>query len=150
MDLEIAYDKIYRYVYFKVNDRAVAEDITQETFLKYLSKKNAVHDYEMKFLYTIAKNLCIDEYRRIKPEALTEEHAETLAAKDDPFLERYAVREALSKLSEEDRELLLLRYVNDAQVGTIAGILNISRFAVYRKLKEAESRLKKELKEDDR
>ena len=81
MDIETAYDKIYRYVYFKVNDRAVAEDITQETFLKYLSKKNGIHDYEMKYMYTIAKNLCIDEYRRIKPEALTEEHAETIAAK---------------------------------------------------------------------
>ena len=150
MDLETAYDIIYRYVYFKVNDRAVAEDITQETFLKYLSKKNGIHDYEMKYMYTIAKNLCIDEYRRIKPEALTEEHAETIAAKDDGFLERYAVREALMKLSEEDRELLLLRHVNDAPVGTIAGLLNISRFAVYRKLKDAELRLKEKLEVSDR
>ena len=39
MDLESAYDKIYRYVYFKMNDQTVAEDITQETFLRFISQK---------------------------------------------------------------------------------------------------------------
>nr|MCR4618735.1 RNA polymerase subunit sigma-24 [Lachnospiraceae bacterium] len=32
MDLEKAYDKIYRYAYFKLNNQAIAEDVTQETF----------------------------------------------------------------------------------------------------------------------
>ena len=35
LDLQEQYDKIYRYCYFKLYDRNLAEDITQETFLKY-------------------------------------------------------------------------------------------------------------------
>ena len=42
MDLENAYDKIYRYVYFKVKNQTVAEDITQETFLHFISQKGSI------------------------------------------------------------------------------------------------------------
>ena len=66
MDLENTYDKIYRYVYFRIKDQTVAEDITQETFLRFISQKGNIHDYEMKYLYTIARNQCIDEFRRLK------------------------------------------------------------------------------------
>ena len=38
MDLSEQYDKIYRYCYFKVHHCQTAEDITQETFLRYFSK----------------------------------------------------------------------------------------------------------------
>ncbi|MCR4897306.1 MAG: RNA polymerase subunit sigma-24, partial [Lachnospiraceae bacterium] len=37
MDFEKAYDKIYKYAYFRVGDRATAEDITQEAFLRFLA-----------------------------------------------------------------------------------------------------------------
>lgn len=67
MDLEEQYDKIYRYCYFKVHSRETAEDITQETFLRFFESRN----YEdtgkpLHYLYTVARNLCIDEYRRKK------------------------------------------------------------------------------------
>ncbi len=39
MDLEEQYDKIYRYCYFKVRRRETAEDITQETFLRFFESK---------------------------------------------------------------------------------------------------------------
>ena len=64
MDIESYYDKIYKYIYFKVNNKNLAEDLTQETFLRYL--KSECNEPE-RYLYTIAGNLCIDEYRRIKP-----------------------------------------------------------------------------------
>ena len=63
MDLEKTYDKIYRYVYFRVGDRMIAEDITQESFLRFIGKYGNFHDYEIKYLYTIARNLCIDKTR---------------------------------------------------------------------------------------
>lgn len=40
MDLEEQYDKIYRYCYFKVHQRETAEDITQETFLRFLDSSD--------------------------------------------------------------------------------------------------------------
>ncbi|MCR5620045.1 MAG: DUF1492 domain-containing protein, partial [Lachnospiraceae bacterium] len=50
---------------------------------------------------------------------------------------------------DEDREILLLRYVNEESVGTICRALGISRFALYRKIKNAEEELKNNLKEDE-
>ena len=55
------------------------------------------------------------------------------------------VRVALSKLPVEDQELLLLRHVNGESVGTIGKALGLSRFAVYRRLKDAEEALRKGL-----
>ncbi len=142
MDLENAYDKIYRYVYFKMNDQTVAEDITQETFLRFISQKGSIQGYEIKYLYTIARNLCVDEFRRVKPESLSEGYEETLSAKDDLLEERIAIRDAVAKLPVEDQEILLLRYVNNESVGTISKTLGISRFALYRRLKNAEDKLR--------
>ena len=144
MDLEIIYDKIYRYVYFRVNDRMMAEDITQEAFLRYLGKYGDSGSMDIRYMYAIARNLCIDEYRRIKPESLSEE-MEEIPGDSGISEEKMAVREALEKLPYEDRELLLLSYVNEEPAGTICKALGISRFALYRRLKAAEERLRAEL-----
>ena len=59
MDLSEQYDKIYRYCYFKVHHCQTAEDITQETFLRYFSKNLSLDSSkELPYLYTIARNLC--------------------------------------------------------------------------------------------
>ncbi len=149
MDLENAYDKIYRYVYFRIKNQTVAEDITQETFLHFISQKGSIHDYEMKYLYTIARNLCIDEFRRMKPDSLSESLDDITSAHEDDLAEQLAVREAVAKLPNEDQEILLLRYVNNESVGTISKTLGISRFALYRRLKKAEDELRASLEADD-
>ena len=137
MDLEQIYDKIYRYAYFKVHDRHLAEDITQEAFLRYLNRSGN-RDYNIRYLYTITRNLCIDEYRKTLWEPITETFENSLG--DDPtesILTVFSVKEALAKMKEQDRELLLLRYVNEESVGTISKIRQCSRFAVYRQIKKA-------------
>jgi len=144
MDVEKIYDKIYRYVYFRVNDRALAEDITQETFLRYIGKYGNAGSVEIRYMYTIARNLCTDEYRRIKPESLSEE-MEEIPGDSGISEEKMAVRQALEKLPYEDREILLLRYVNEEPAGTICKALGISRFALYRRQKNAEDKLRREL-----
>lgn len=149
MDLENAYDKIYRYVYFRIKNQTVAEDITQETFLHFISQKGSIHDYEMKYLYTIARNLCIDEFRRMKPDSLSESLDDITSAHEDDLAEQLAVREAVAKLPNEDQEILLLRYVNNESVGTISKTLGISRFALYRRLKKAEDELRASLEAGD-
>ena len=40
MDIENYYDKIYRYICFKVNNKTLAEDLTQETFLRFLKSES--------------------------------------------------------------------------------------------------------------
>ncbi len=144
MDVGKIYDKIYRYVYFRVNDRTLAEDITQETFLRYIGKYGNAGSVEIRYMYTIARNLCTDEYRRIKPESLSEE-MEEIPGDSGISEEKMAVRQALEKLPYEDREILLLRYVNEEPAGTICKALGISRFALYRRQKKAEDKLRREL-----
>lgn len=148
MDLEEQYDKIYRYCYFKLHHRETAEDITQETFLRFLDS-GTYHDTgrALRYLYTIAGNLCIDEYRRRPVEPLSED----LAASEpqNQLLTNMAVRQALQELSPEDQELLLLRYVNEVPMAVICSLLNISRFAAYRRIQKALNQLHIYLKEED-
>ena len=74
MDIEEQYDKIYRYCYFKLSNQQLAEDITQETFLRFL-ESNTYYEKgkKLRYLYTIAHNLCVDIYRRKTEDPLTEE-----------------------------------------------------------------------------
>ena len=148
MDLEEQYDKIYRYCYFKTHSRETAEDITQETFLKLLeSKEYRDRGRALQYLYTIARNLCTDEYRRIKTCPLDEESQGSYS--DNEMLRRSYLRAALEKMDESDRELLLLRYVNEVPVNVIARLYGISRFALHRRLSKAVKDLKDRLGEED-
>ena len=142
MEIEQYYDKIYRYCYFKVNNKTLAEDLTQETFLRFLGSESIYPD---RYLYTIARNLCIDEYRKKKPELSDiEDNLEELWIQngfENAIVDKLYVKQALEELSDEERELLILRYVNDESMSEICKLTGISRFAVYRRLKEAKSRL---------
>lgn len=143
MDIESYYDKIYKYIYFKVNNKTQAEDLTQETFLRFM--KSECNEPE-RYLYTIAGNLCIDEYRRIKP-VFTEDEDITQVEEvfEDKILEKQVLANALKVLSDEDREMIVLRFVNEEPIGEIAKLYGISRFALTRKLNKAKNRLKEEL-----
>ena len=159
MDLEEQYDKIYRYCYFRLGNRQAAEDITQETFLRFLESKTYANiGKSLQYLYTTARNLCIDEYRRrllqqkYIQEPVSEEVAEDWEDRELPqetLILTMAVREALKVLPETDQELLLLRYANEVPVAVIARLFGSSRFAVYRKIENALERLRKTLKKED-
>lgn len=65
MNLEEYYNNIYRYCYLHTQNRHTAEDLTQETFLKFLETSNYQdRGKPLAFLYTIARNLCIDHIRQ--------------------------------------------------------------------------------------
>lgn len=148
MDLEEQYDKIYRYCYFKLHRRETAEDITQETFLRFLESSHYVNTGKaLQYLYTIARNLCIDEYRKPQTEAFDEEAADDDA--EEQMVTQISVRIALSEPEETDREILLLRYVNEVPVSVIGSLYGISRFAVYRKVSQAVKNLKGKLGKED-
>ena len=148
MDLEEQYDKIYRYCYFKTHSRETAEDITQEAFLRFFESRSYTdRGSALQYLYTIARNLCTDEYRRAKPCLLDEE---SLGSDSDAeMLMRSSLKDALDKLDEGDRELLLLRYVNQLPAHIIAGMYGLSRFALRRRLAKAVKEAKKMLEEGE-
>ena len=146
MDIEEQYDKIYRYCYFKMYDDQIAQDITQETFLRFCKQGlNLGSDKELPYLYTIAKNLCVDHFRRRTTESLEEITEEVIDDPTEDLISNLTLRMTISKLPEDEQELIFLRYVNEVSITTICKITGLSRFAVYRKLSKSLKWLKEEL-----
>ena len=108
-------------------------------------------------MYTIARNLCIDEYRKKQYQVFGGEFAEekdtgnrtykrmAVSDMEEKAVTSMAVQAALQELEEEDRELVLLRYVNEVPLSVICGIYHMSRFTCYRKLKKIVKVLKEKL-----
>jgi RNA polymerase sigma-70 factor (ECF subfamily) len=144
MKIEEEYDKIFRYCYYRLPDRQTAEDMTQEVFLHFLNSGYQEQGKEIRYLYTIARNLCIDESRKRKWQEIPSEYERSdEGVSSDELLEKLHIKKALMQLPEDDRELLVLRYVNEEPVSLICKELHISRFALYRRL----TRIKRNLKD---
>ena len=142
LDIDDLYDKIYHYCYYKLQNSDVAEDITQEAFLRFFeSDVTRDHTQSLKFLYTVAHNLCIDEYRRIKPLSLVDN--------DQPYYdnmeEHFALKNAMASLPDEDRDLIILRYVNEVPVNVLCKMYKVSRFVLYRRIKSILKQLRDQI-----
>lgn len=131
--------RLYRYLVFLTADRALAEDLFQETWIRVLERGHQ-YDGKSKFeswLFTIARNLVIDISRRKKMRSLEElANPETDAPYEPPDegavspLQLLVARESersvqmsLLKLPAYYREVLLLRFHEDLQLDEIAVIL---------------------------
>lgn len=144
-DIKEIYDKVYRYCFFRVRNSSAAEDMTQETFLRYFAQNKKIkHGEDMAYLYTIAKNLCADHFRKKQTEQLSEDcPTEGFADTSDT---KVAVRAALEKLDERQSEVLLLRYISGLSVNEAAKAMGISRFALHRLEQSALAQMRKYLK----
>ena len=135
MDLHEQYQKIFQYCASRIASRETAEDITQETFLRfYEHPEYHKQGKELQYLYTIARNLCIDEYRRKPVDPLPEDISEAHSGESD-WIDRLMLRSVLDSLPADDRELIVLRYVSGLSVAEIAKIRGVSWFAVHRAIK---------------
>ena len=142
IDLEDQYEKIYRYCYYRLRNRERAEDVTQETFLRWFASDTCRDKNQLlRYLYTVARNLCIDEYRRPVTQPLPEDLPEQ---ERDP-LASLVLRAELDKLAPEDRELVLLRYVNEVPMAVLGQLYGLSRFALRRRLNGILKTLRKAL-----
>jgi RNA polymerase sigma-70 factor (ECF subfamily) len=147
LELEDQYEKIYKYCYFKVKNRHLAEDLTQETFLKFFSQHTYIsRGKPLAYLYTIAKNLCTDSYKK-----LTVDNLEEVEMKESMLevLERnITLEKAVRSLSQELQEIIMLRFVNELSMAEISKITGISRFSIHRKINKALGQLKVVLREE--
>lgn len=121
--------RIYRYILYLVSDSQLAEDLTQETFLKtwkYLPKFSSKKGTFQAFVYRIARNLVIDHQRKKKAVLLRTEFSKKLPSNEnlEESYERYEkvgeLKEALSKLPDFDRELIVLRYFEELSFSEVA------------------------------
>ncbi len=149
MDIEEQYDKIYHYCYFKLYDKQAAQDITQETFLRFLRQNlNLDKGSELPYLYTIAKNLCVDSFRKRTLESFDDIPTEASHDPTEEWIGSLTIRSVMAKLTKEEQELIFLRYVNEIPVNSICKITGLSRFAVHRRLQKSLKYLKHELKKE--
>lgn len=146
------YDQIFRYCTRRLPTREDAQDATQEVFLR-LARSHALYDSREKplaYLYTCARNVCIDAVRRATSvSALEGKDAEQIP---DPAPERnpeaLLLADALSRLPEEEREVLELRYGQDLKMADVAAIVGKSRFALHRIERRALGNLRKMMGDD--
>jgi len=114
---------IYRFVLFKVSHREEAEDLTHQTFLKAWEN---IEGYETRgypfssWLYRIARNTVIDGYRKsspqisiesISPDFLIEESVQEREAESKLEWDKLLV--SMSKLNEIEKDVLIMRFVDD-------------------------------------
>lgn len=125
-------ERVYRYVYFRITDEVTAEDITAQVFLKGWERLDNYQPGNSPFiawLYTIARNLVIDHYRTRKT-SLPLEAAISLAA-EAPGLDEQAqvrsdlqaMRVALQRLTEDQQQVLILKFIAGLTTETIARMM---------------------------
>jgi RNA polymerase sigma-70 factor, ECF subfamily len=141
-------DAIFRHCYFKTSERELAQDMTQDVFLKAWSymQKQPVHNMRA-FLYRLADNLVIDWYRRRKTESLDAlmEGGFEPAMVESRIEEQVDASLALAKLREletDDQKLITLRFVEGLSPGEIGEILGESVNTVSVRLHRALKRLR--------
>ena len=124
-------DAIFRFVFFRVGNRHIALDITQDTFVRlwgHLAKGGAI-EHEQAFVYRIAKNAVIDYYKKSKSSSLDNllENGfdpETTINTDEIFRndDIKMVQGLLEDLDEESKQIIFLRYTEEKPIEEIADL----------------------------
>lgn len=136
---EMNYTSIYRYLYYRTGQVQVAEDLTAEVFLKMVQALPAYRQTNCTFrswLFQIARNLAIDHYRRTSThstEVLLDEEEIGQEGVDEALdinLTRQTLQVSLSKLSEIQRDVIVLRFVEGLSLQEVAEVLHRTEDAI--------------------
>ncbi len=140
---------LYSFVFYRTGRKSeLAEDITQEVFMKAWSYRHSFDPDKAAlktWLYTIARNLIIDEYKKNshKPEVNSEQdfdQPDTEASDPDAPIMLNFVLNKINQLSSDEQELITLRFINEYELEEISKIINKSynttKVAVHRALQK--------------
>ena len=152
--------QVHALAWRKIGDFHIAEEITQDTFLKVYQKLATLKDPNQfsGWLYVIATRQCLTWLRkkRIETESLEETDTEWVDesaysryvaeehAKTTTEAQREVVKKLLAKLKESERTVLTLHYFGEMTVEEISRFLGVSTSAIKLRLHRARQRLKKE------
>ena len=138
-------DEIFRFCFMKVSNKEKAEDLTQDAFMRYwqsLRKGEAIRN-DRAFLYTLARNLIIDWYRKKKESSLDAIQEEGIEFEGvgrvdvEQAAEMNEVLAIVNELDDASRDVILLRYVEGWSPQQIAELSNESANAVSVRLNRA-------------
>lgn len=133
-------DELYRFVFYRVNDKQTAEDLVSQVFLKVWDN---LERYEIRglpfkaWLFQIARNSVIDHYRTRKETVPLEPNA---IAKPDPTanvtqqveqrLEGERLRAMLEHLTEDQKEVLTLKFIHGFSTKEVANLMGKRQGAI--------------------
>ena len=124
--------KIHRFIAFQIRDRVLAEDLTNQVFLRAME---AIERYEHRsvgaftgWLFRIAKNVVVDNWRASKDtvplEDVVQPASESLDAQFESIARGDELRKALEQLTDDQRTVLTYRFalgMSHAEVAKIIG-----------------------------
>ncbi len=133
-------EHVYKHIYYKVPNKSDAEDITQEVFIrawKYIDKYRYTGAPFVAWLFKIARNLIVDNYRArkkevplVEPEAFSQTGETNPEAITEASLNRSHVRKAILKLKGEKQKVILMHFIDGFNYKEIAKLLNKSEGAI--------------------
>jgi RNA polymerase sigma factor (sigma-70 family) len=128
-------DNVYRFILKNLKNEEDAKDVVQTSFEKIWVNRLQVDATKSKsYLFTVAYNAMIDLIRKNKRTVLKDDFGETLQGQVLPLTnQKRILQEALSKLNERDKSLIMLKDYegyNYAEIGEITS-LNESQVKVY-------------------
>lgn len=151
------YDNIFRYCYRKTGNQQIAEDLTQEVFIK-LVKSIEGYRFTGKFtnyLFTIAVNTCNDFYRTNKytyEDSNIDDKEDKSRKPVDYIMQKELesrVKIAIETLPDMQKDAIILFYYHDLKIKDIAKIMDANINTIKSRLKQGRDKLEKILGEDD-
>jgi RNA polymerase sigma-70 factor (ECF subfamily) len=133
---------IYNFLLALVRDADVALDCTQDTFLRAYEHLNKGKEIKAAWLYTVARNRAMDEFRRRRRTESDIEMLEHVPAPPRSDEDRLAVEAAMAQLSESDREVLYLFDVAGFKTDEIGTMLGVRGSAIRQRLTRARARFR--------
>lgn len=149
------YKYILNYCNYHCFDQSYAEDLTQETFVRFFANLSSYHfkGKTKNYLYTIARNLCKDFYKKNidlpVEETFIQEKAKTDAGQMETVISKMTIEWAMRQLPEELQEIIILYYFQELKMTEIADVLGISLSLVKYRMRQAKIQLKRLLRKED-
>ena len=143
------YEKVLLYCRYHCVDKEYAQDLTQETFVRFFTSLPTYHyrGKNLNFLYTIAGNLCKDYLKKRKELLLQADQIEGAGEilgeeqQMEDVVNKILVEQAMEHLSEELKEMIFLYYFKGLELTEIAQTLQIGLPLVKYRLKRAKKQL---------
>ncbi len=132
---------VFTVIHRIVNKREIAEDITQEVFVRlFVSAPDPSVKNIRAWIFTLARNLAIDSTRKAQTTNIKD--IDAISDDEENVLLRLSLDDAIQKLSVIEREIVTLHINAGLKFREISPIVNLSLSATYRTYKRALKKLR--------
>lgn len=156
---EVYFTPIYRYIFWRLRNKEATEDLVQIVFTKVFQKIEKYQDQgknPLAYFFTVSRNLIIDYQRKNKEVSLEElaghgfqalDEKKDLAEGVENKMQLGKIIKALENLAEEQREVIIFKYINDLSNEEIARLMGKKESAIRQLQSRALKILREKLKD---